>query len=103
MDPVSIANAIPQVWAAAILRALDTLLVYGSPTVINRDYEGEIADAGDTVNIVTVGDVTISNYVKDTDMAGPEALVDAALKLVIDQQKSFNFAVDNIDAAQMKP
>lgn len=103
MDPVSIVNAIPQVWAAAILRALDTLLVYGAPDVINRDYEGEIADAGDTVNIVTVGDVTISNYVKDTDMAGPEALVDAALKLVIDQQKSFNFAVDNIDAAQMKP
>jgi hypothetical protein len=97
---MAIANARPTIWSAKILRALNTLLVFGSPGVINRDYEGEVAEAGDTVKILTLGDVKISNYVKNTDMAAPEALTDAALTLTIDQQKAFNFGLDNIDRVQ---
>src|SRR5215831_264310 len=97
---MSIQNARPTIWSAKILRALNTLLVFASPNVINRDYEGEVDEGGDTVKILTVGDVKIAAYTKDTDMAAPEALVDAALTLAIDQQKAFNFAIDNIDTRQ---
>lgn len=97
---MSIASAIPQVWAAKLLRALDTRLVYASPQVINRNYQGEIASSGDTVRITTLADVVVSDYVRDADLASPEALTDAQLNLVIDQQKSYNFAIDDIDLRQ---
>lgn len=100
---MSISNFIPSVWAADILRALDTLLVYGNPAIINTDYEGDIAQAGDTVKITTLGDVTVSDYTKDSDIAAPETLTDAQLTLLIDQQKYFNFQVDDVDKRQALP
>lgn len=100
---MSLENFIPSVWAAKLLVALRTSLVYGQPGVINRDWEGEIRDQGDTVRINMVGDPTISDYTKNSDMSGPEALTDAQLTLRITQAKSFNFAVDDIDQLQQKP
>ena len=100
---MSIVNAIPQVWAANILRALNTLLVYGNPAIINTDYDGDIAAQGDTVRITTLGDVTVKDYSRDADIEAPEALTDAQLTLTIDQQKYFNFAVDDIDKRQAIP
>lgn len=97
---MAISNARPTIWSAKILRALNTLLVFGGPGVINREYEGEVSESGDAVKVLTLGDVKISSYTKNTDMAAPEALTDAAQTLVIDQQKAFNFGVDNIDRLQ---
>jgi hypothetical protein len=79
---------------------LDKSLVYGQASVCNRDYEGEIREAGNTVKIASVGDVSIGDYVKDTDIADPDALTDSAQTLNIDQQKYFNFYVDSVDRAQ---
>src|SRR5260370_1448184 len=98
---MSVQNFIPQVWAANILRALDTALVY--PQLFNRDYEGDIQSAGDTVKINMVGDVSVFTYSKNQDMSSPEALTDAQLTLRVDQSKAFNFSVDDIDAVQTKP
>jgi hypothetical protein len=100
---MSIVNARPVVWAAEILKALDTLLVYASPGIINTNYEGEIANAGDSVRITTLGDVTIKDYTRNANMDAPEELTDAALTLVIDQQKYFNFQIDDIDKRQAIP
>jgi hypothetical protein len=100
---MSITNFIPSVWAADILKALDTLLVYASPAIMNSDYEGTIASAGDTVRITTLGDVTIKTYTKNSDMDPPEELTDAELTLTVDQQKYFNFQVDDIDKRQALP
>ena len=91
---------IPTVWAARLLVALEKALVYGQTNVCNRDYEGEIRKAGNTVKIGSVSDVTIGDYVKDTDIEDPESLTDAAQTLTIDQQKYFNFYVDSVDRAQ---
>jgi N4-gp56 family major capsid protein len=91
---------IPTVWAARLLQALDKSLVYGQSNVVNRDYEGEIEAAGNTVKIASIGDVTVTNYTKDTDMGTPEILSDAEQSLVIDQAKAFHFYVDRIDRAQ---
>lgn len=97
---MAIKNFIPKVYAAGVLSALQTKLVYGNPEVIGDKYEGEITNGGDTVKIRTLGDVTISDYDRNVDMAAPETLSDAALELKIDQEKSFNFQEDDLDALQ---
>jgi hypothetical protein len=91
---------IPTVWAARLLVALEKSLIYGQANICNRDYEGDIREAGNTVKIASIGDVTIDNYIKDSDIADPVALTDSDQTLVIDQQKYFNFYVDSVDRAQ---
>ncbi|MFM9904816.1 MAG: P22 phage major capsid protein family protein [Pyrinomonadaceae bacterium] len=91
---------IPTVWAARLLVALEKALVYGQTNVCNRDYEGEVREAGNTVKIGSIGDVSIGDYEKDTDIADPEVLTDDDQSLLIDQSKYFNFYVDSVDRAQ---
>ncbi len=100
---MSLENFIPTVWSARLLDNLRKALVYGQPGVVNRDYEGDISQAGDTVRINAIGAVTISDYSKNTDLGTPEALQDAGTLLVINQAKSFNFQIDDVDRAQQKP
>jgi hypothetical protein len=98
---MSLNNFIPQLWGDTLLAALRADLVFGN--LINRDYEGEIKSMGDTVRINGIGDITVSSYVKDTDIASPQALTDAQTVLTISQAKYFNFAIDDVDAAQQHP
>lgn len=99
---MSVTHFQPEVWAARILSVLAKSLVYAGAPCVNRDYEGEITAYGDTVHVTTVGDPTISAYVKDTDLAAVETLTDAELLMYIDQAYSFNFQVDDIDTAQVR-
>ncbi len=91
---------IPTVWASRLLTALEKSLIYGQADVCNRDYEGEIREAGNTVKIASIGDVEIGTYTKDEDINEPVVLSDDDQTLTIDQQKYFNFYVDSIDRAQ---
>ena len=91
---------IPTVWASRLLTALEKALIYGQANVCMRNYEGTIREAGNTVKIASIGDVSIGDYVKDTDIADPEVLTDTDQTLTIDQQKYFNFYVDSVDRAQ---
>ena len=88
-------------WAGTILAAYRKNLVFAN--VVNRDYQGTIQQMGDTVKINAIGDITINNYTKDTDMNPPQALTDAQTMLAITQAKYFNFEVDDIDQAQASP
>lgn len=92
-------NFIPTVWASRLLTALTKSLVYGQEGVVNRDYEGEIRDRGDSVKIGTIGEINIGNYSRNTDMA-VQVLDDADQMLLIDQAKFFNFTYDDVDDAQ---
>jgi N4-gp56 family major capsid protein len=91
---------IPTVWAARLLVALEKALVYGQTNVCNRDYEGEIAEAGSSVKIGSIGDVSIGSYEKNTDISDPEILTDSDQSLLIDNAKFFHFFVDSVDRAQ---
>ena len=91
---------IPTVWAARLLTALEKSLVYGQANVCSRAYEGEIRSSGNTVKIASIGDVSIGDYVKDSDIGDPEVLSDSDQSLLIDQQKYFNFYIDSVDRAQ---
>lgn len=90
----------PEIWSARLLVALRKELVYGGPMVVNRDYEGEIRDAGDTVRITSISDPTIDDYVANSTTITPEELNDAQRTLVVDQAKYWAFKVDDVDARQ---
>ena len=98
---MTIEGFIGTVWSARLLENLQKSLVYGQNGVINRDYEGELAGKGSTVKITSIGDITIGDYAKDTDIALPEALNDAQTTLVATESKYFNFAIDDVSRAQM--
>lgn len=93
-------NFKPEIWSRAILLTLRNKLVFGSLT--NRDYEGDIRSAGDTVHILNIADPTISDYAAYGTLTWEE-LTDNERALVIDQAKSFSFQVDDIDRKQALP
>jgi len=97
---VSIVNFRPEIWSANLLVATRKNLIFGN--CINRDYEGEISAAGDTVRITSIGRPTISNYVPNSTVINPEQVNDSQRTLVVDQSKFFAFAVDDVDARQAK-
>ena len=92
-------NFTPEIWSAMMLESLKKNLVFGQETVVNRDYEGEISEVGDTVHIRSISRPTISSYTKGGTLTY-ETLTDAQRTLLIDQAKSFSFVVDDIDKAQ---
>lgn len=98
---MSLNNFIPVVWAARLLQNLNDAHVYVN--LLNRDYEGEIRSAGDTVKINSIGRVAIGTYTKNTDIGAAETLADSAMMLTIDQQRYFHFQIDDVDKAQQKP
>jgi N4-gp56 family major capsid protein len=97
---VSILNFRPEIWSANLLVALRKNLVYGD--LVNRDYEGEITQAGDTVRITSVGRPTIGTYVPNSTVITPEQVQDSQRTLVVDQSKYFAFAVDDVDQRQAR-
>jgi N4-gp56 family major capsid protein len=99
---MSIQRFKPEIWSANLLVALRKALVYGGPMVVNHDYEGEIAEAGDTVRITSISRPTIGNYVPNSTTITPEQIQDAQRTLVVDQSKYFAFSVDDVDARQAK-
>lgn len=93
---MSVKNFIPTIWSARLLANLDKSFVY--PLCVNRDYEGEISQYGDTVKINQMGNVTVSDFTGT--LAEPEDLTSTQQILTIDQRKSFNFKVEDVDKAQ---
>lgn len=97
---MSVQSFIPEVWSARLLAHLDNTLV--AKNFFNKEYEGDISQYGDTVHINQIGDITITDYIRNTDMGDPEELSTEDQTLLIDQSKSFNFQVDDVDKAQMR-
>jgi hypothetical protein len=98
---MSLTNFIPELWSDTLLVKLFENLVFGN--LFNGDYEGEITRMGDTVKINAIGDISVYNYTKDTDINPPQALTDAQMMLTITQAKYYDFEVDDVDAAQAHP
>lgn len=95
---------IPEVWSARFRRFLDANLVFAGSALTNRDYEGDIAQLGDTVHILRPGaGGTIKTYVPNVNMAAPERPDGDDLTLVIDQPKYFNVAIDDVNRVQAVP
>src|SRR3990172_3808056 len=96
---MAITNFQPEVWSPLILANLRSALVYGQDGLINRDYEGDIANAGDTVHITSFTDPAVRDYTKNTDISW-DLLTDSTRALIVDQADYFAFTVDDIDRRQ---
>lgn len=97
---MAITNFIPEVWSAAILEALRAKLVF--PSLCNRDYEGDIREAGDTVHITGYNDVTVHKYTRGQAITVDDATDKEAAVLKIDQSDYFAFKVNDLDKTQAK-
>lgn len=95
---MAVITFIPELWSARLLYALEKAHV--ATNLVNRNYEGEISNHGDTVHINTIGAITVKSYTKNTNIADPEVLSTTDQTLVIDQSKYFNFQVDDVDKVQ---
>ena len=98
---MAITNFIPTVWSETLYTALDKQ--YIAVANCNREFEGEIKNCGSVVKICGVGEVTVDDYTKNTDMSTPQALSDTVMELTVDRAKYFNFQIDDIDRAQCTP
>ena len=87
---------IPEIWSQRLQAMLfsDTVMMQ----CVNHNYEGEIKNAGDTVNILTAGDVAVNSL--HGDAITYSEISPAKQQLVIDQKKFFAFKVNDVANAQ---
>lgn len=87
----------PELWSKLLLR---DIMNYGVMLdCVNRNYEGEIKNQGDTVHIQKIGDITINTH-DETKAMTHENLSGTTQVLKIDQAKDFMFLVSDIDKVQ---
>lgn len=88
-------NFIPEIWSEKILETLRKQFVFSN--LVNRDYEGEITQAGDTVHINTPAAVTVSDYAGSVTYQDVTSTTQA---LLIDQEKYWAIKIKDIDKVQ---
>ena len=87
---------IPQIWSQKLNNMLEKECVMLQ--CVNRNWEGEIKNQGDTVKIITPADVTISTL--GSDSITYSELNPTSTDLVIDQKKFFAFKINDVAAVQ---
>lgn len=92
---MAITNFRPTIWHASLLENLhqNTFVI---PT-LNRDYEGDIANGGETVKITGFTQPTIGTY---SGSITRQALTDSTQSLAIDQKRYYAYLVDDVDKVQ---
>lgn len=98
---MTVASFIPELWAAKLLEGYEANLVYTQGSVANRDYEGEIANQGDTVHINSMGDPGVRKYDRTNEISFDD-LGTTDQELLIDQADYFAFYVNDVDKVQAK-
>ena len=96
-NPQYSGNFIPEIWSGKLIENFYDATVLAA--ISNTDYEGEIRNMGDTVNIRTTPEITIQTYVKGQTLAveNPDK---AKLQLIIDKGEYFACVEDDIDQVQ---
>ena len=94
-------NYKPQIWSNEVMTQLERKCVFAGLT--NRQYEGNVKSAGDSVRILGVARPTISQTT-DTNftLEAPEEVPTSATVLNINQIRTFNYMVGDIDQQQAK-
>jgi hypothetical protein len=90
-------NFIPEIWSGKLIENFYDATVLAA--ISNTDYEGEIRQFGDTVNIRTTPEITIRDYVKGQALTveNPDK---PKLQLLIDKGEYFACIEDDIDKVQ---
>lgn len=90
-------NFIPKIWSAQILEDFRNTAVFAG--IVNRSYEGD-ARTGNTVHIPGIVDIAVKDYKAANRTTTADDVTDTGVDLLIDQEKSFDFFIDDIDNAQ---
>lgn len=95
--PAYTGNFIPEIWAGKLIENFYDATVLAA--IANTDYEGEIKQHGDTVNIRTTPEITIRDYVKGQTLTveNPDK---PKVQLLIDKGKYFACVEDDVDQVQ---
>jgi hypothetical protein len=88
---------IPEIWSGKLQVKFYQTTVLAQIT--NNDWEGEITDQGDKVEIRTVPTITINNYTKGQTLTSQVPTNDV-VELNIDKGKYFQVVVDDVDDVQ---
>lgn len=94
----TMANFVPEIWSKKLQTRFYASTVLADVT--NNDYEGEIRNAGDKVNIRIPPAITIADYNPMSPSISYEALGEATVELLVDKAKSYAFKVDDVLGAQ---
>jgi hypothetical protein len=98
---MAITSFIPEIWNAQLFTDFREQTVAAS--LANREYEGN-ATAGNVVRINSATAVAINNYATGEGgvprTTAADAVSTTSQDLLIDQEKSFDFYIDDIDKAQ---
>ena len=89
---------IPEIWSTKLVKLLHDSCV--ALQCVNRNYEGEIKNAGDTVHIRSFSTVSMSIYDGSISDEQYETPTPVEQELVIDQKYMFGFKVDDVSKAQ---
>lgn len=91
---------IPEAWSLSLNKKLDKSGV--AMKAVNKIYEKDIKEFGDTVNIGEIGDVTVSDYSEDESDGGVtyQRVSATNQQLKLDQSKSFGIFISDITAKQ---
>ena len=99
---MALTNSQVTVFARELQSSLKKALVFAGPQAVNRNYEGEIRQTGDSVRIRSISRPTIAAYTKNVTTITPETLTDAERTLLINQANYFAFEIDDVDMAQVQ-
>jgi N4-gp56 family major capsid protein len=88
---------IPEIWSGKLAVKFYASTCLGDIT--NNDWEGEIKDAGDKVQIRSIPTITIRDYQKGLTLTN-EVPTSTPIELLIDKGKYFSFVADDVDKVQ---
>lgn len=96
---MSVAHFKGEVWSKVLLGSLPMRLAFGGPMIVNRDYEGDIQEGGDTVHITSFADPLVAPYVIGTDLTYQD-VQDAGQSFTINQASYWAVRIDDVDKQQ---
>lgn len=86
-----LAAAIPEMWSAAFYPTLKEKMVFAAS--IAQDYQGEIANLGDTVNITSFPQFDLAEEITEAQAVDAEAVTAQNTQLVINKQLAKDFII----------
>lgn len=90
-------NFVPVIYSKKVLKTFRKASIVEDIT--NTDYAGEIANFGDTVNIIQEPDITVAAYSRGAAVQTQD-LVDNQIQLIVDHANAFAFKIDDIEVKQ---
>lgn len=94
---MAISNFIPEIWSSKMLVEFQNTAVWAGLT--NREYEGDLR-SGNKLHITSPVPITIKDYKAAGRTTTADDITDTGMEIDVDQEKSFDFYVDDIDRAQ---